>query len=190
MPGDDRDNSLFATFRRSKGARLKRVIILPFFIVTALGFALSWVMYVTGSRDAVSDAIRTIAVESSKRVSDQVYARLDQAVHVAAANAAFLGAYPRIDDEATAIRLAFVEQLRHQPVLAIAAIGLESGDYLEAQRIGPGSYRVGGAGSSTGGALVFRPVLEGGGFGERSVEASGYDPRDRPWYGAAIEADG
>nr|HPM73906.1 histidine kinase dimerization/phosphoacceptor domain -containing protein [Spirochaetales bacterium] len=174
----------------SRGARLKRIIILPFFVVTALGFALSWVLYVNGSRAAVSDAIRAIAVESSKRVTDQANARLGHAVHVASANAAFLGTYPRIDDETTAIRLAFVEQLRHQPMMAIAAIGMENGDYLEAQRIGPDSYRVGAAGAVTGGSLVFRPVLDDGGFGELYVEAPGYDPRERPWYRAAIEADG
>ncbi len=190
MPGDDTRIPLLAPFTRSKGARLKRVIILPFFLVTALGFALSWIMYVKGSRAAVSDAIRAIAVESSKRVSDQVYARLDHAVHVAAANASFLGAYPRIDDETTSIRRAFVEQLRHQPVIAIAAVGTEDGDYLEAQRLGPDSYRVGAAGAGTGGSLVFRPVLADGGFGERYVDAPGYDPRERPWYRAAIEADG
>ncbi len=170
-----------------KGARLKRVIILPFFLVIVAGFALSWLMYIGASRAALREAVSSIVRESSVRVSEQVRSRLGIAAQAASANAAYLGALPGLGDDATLIRRAFVEQLRREPSVAILAVGTEDGYYLEAQRLPDGSFRVGAA---VGGVLLFRPVLADGSIGQRELEAAGYDPRIRPWYRAAAESGG
>ncbi len=170
-----------------KGARLKRVIILPFFLVIVAGFALSWLMYIGASRTALREAVSSIVRESSGRVSEQVQSRLGIAAQAASANAAYLGALPGPGYDATLIRRAFVEQLRREPSVAILAVGTEDGYYLEAQRLPDGSFRVG---TAKGGVLLFRPVLADGSIGERELEAAGYDPRTRPWYRAAADSGG
>jgi len=173
-----------------KGARLKRVIILPFFLITGVGFALSWILYIDSSREALRDAVSAIMRESSDRIAEEMRGRLNVAAHAARANAAFISSIPHSDDEASYIRRAFLDQLRGDPMIAILAVGTEDGEYLEAQRQADNSYRVGAAGTATGGALAFKPVLADGSFGEPNLQAAGYDPRKRPWYRAAIAANG
>jgi len=160
-----------------KGARLKRVIILPFFLVIVAGFALSWLMYIGASRAALRDAVSSIVRESSDRVAEQVQSRLAIAAQAASANAAYLGALAGLGDDATPIRRAFIQQLLREPSVAILAVGTEGGGYLEAQRLPDGSFR---AGEAAGGVLLFRPALADGSTGARELEASGYDPRTRP----------
>ncbi len=180
---------------RSKGgARLKRIIILPFFMIISVGFALSWGMYVYGSRVALRDAVSAILTASSERIAEEIAKRFENAAHAAGANAAFLGAFlgdfrPNPTTKAE-IHNVFLSQLRINPSLAILAIGTDEGEYLEAQRQPGDSFRVGTAGVSTAGALVFQPVLGDGSFGAPNLSASGYDPRSRPWYKAAISAAG
>ena len=190
MPSDNLGAPLEAHRNSPKSARLKRVIILPFFLIIAAGFALSWVLYINSSREALRDAVSAIMRESSDRISEEIHGRLNVAAHAARANAAFISAIPHSDDEATHIRKAFLDQLRGEPMSAILAVGAEDGEYLEAQRQADDSYRVGAAGAATGGALAFRPVLADGSFGEQNLQAAGYDPRKRPWYRAAIAANG
>jgi hypothetical protein len=151
---------------------------------------LSWILYVDSSRDALRDAISAILRESSDRIAEEIMARLEIASLAARANAAFLGNIPRAEEETTYIRRAFVEQLKGEQSIAILAVGTEDGEYLEAQRVSIDEIRVGAAGRSTGGALVFKPVLPDGSFGETNLEAAGYDPRRRPWYRTAITAHG
>jgi two-component sensor histidine kinase len=190
MPGTGLEADLQAKPRGSRSAKLKRVIILPFFLVIAAGFALSWVLYVTSSREAVRDALAAVIRESSDRIAEELVARLDIAAHAAAANAAFLAEFPRDEETATRVRRAFLEQLRVEPTIAILSVGTEDGEYLEAQRLSPNEFRVGSAGVDTQRALVFRPVLPDGAFGEPNLTASDYDPRKRPWYRAAADRGG
>jgi len=173
-----------------KSAKLKRVIILPFFLIIAVSFALSWILYIDSSREALRDAVSAIMREASERISEEIHGRLNVAAHAARANAAYLSSVPHADDEATYIRNAFLDQLRGEPMIAILSVGDEYGEYLEAQRQSDNSYRVGAAGTATGGALVFRPVLADGSFGEPNLQAAGYDPRKRPWYRATVAANG
>jgi len=173
-----------------KGARLKRVIILPFFLILSAGFALMWLMYLNGSRAALRDAISSIIRESSERISEEILRRLDLASFAATSNAAFLASFPPSGQSSSAIRKIFAAQLSMDPSIAIFAVGTEEGEYLEAQRLETGDLRVGEAGKSTGGDLVFRPVLSDGSFGSETSRKVGYDPRKRPWYLAAIVADG
>ncbi|PKL08338.1 MAG: hypothetical protein CVV51_09470 [Spirochaetae bacterium HGW-Spirochaetae-7] len=180
--------------RSSGGARLKRIIILPFFIIISVGFALSWGMYVYGSRIALGDAVSSIMTASSERIAEEIAKRFESAAHAAGTNAAFLGTI--LGDpvpnplKPTEIRKIFLEQLRLDMGLAILALGTEDGEYQEAQRQPGEAFRVGSAGVSTAGALVFRPVLEDDSFGAPNQSVPGYDPRNRPWYKAAISAAG
>lgn len=167
---------------RQRSAKFKRVIILPFSLLIAIGFLLSWLLYINSSRDALHGAISAILRESSDRIAGEVQARLDKAALVVRSNAAFLRYMPRLPDDASYIRHAFVEQLRSEPSIAILSVGTKSGEYLEAQRLSGDEIRVGAAGPATKGSLVFRPVLRNGNFGEPSQEIPNYDPRKRPWY--------
>ncbi len=190
MSSDFIEQPIAAHRASQKSSKLKRVIILPFFLIIGVGFALSWILYIDSSREALRDAVAAIMRESSDRISEEIRGRLEVAAHAARANAAFISSIPHSDDEATYIRRAYLDQLRGEPMIAILAAGTEDGEYLEAQRQADDSYRVGAAGTATGGALVFRPVLADGSFGEPNLQAAGYDPRKRPWYRAAIAANG
>jgi len=190
MPSDSTGTPFGAHRTTPKSSRLKRVIILPFFLIIAVGFALSWILYIDSSREALRDAVSAIMRESSDRIAEEIRGRLDKAILAAKANAAFIGDYPPADGASTYIRRAFLDQLRGEPMIAILAVGTEDGEYLEAQRQADESYRVGASGTATSGALAFRPVLSDGSFGEPNLQAAGYDPRERPWYRAAIAENG
>ncbi|MBN2874816.1 MAG: ATP-binding protein [Spirochaetales bacterium] len=172
------------------GARLKRIIILPFFSIMAAGFAFIWLGYLDASRAALREAVSAIVRESSERVGEELSRRLDSAALAAGGNAAFLAVFPQTDEYARSIQNVFVSQLEVDTTIAIYSVGFANGDYLEAQRLQSGAVRVGRAGASTGHALVFKPVLEDGGFGPAGETVPGYDPRTRPWYRAALAAGG
>jgi len=72
MSNDDTGIPAEAPARGQRSARLKRVIILPFFLVIVSGFALSWILYIDSSRDALRDAISAILRESSDRISEEI----------------------------------------------------------------------------------------------------------------------
>lgn len=190
MSSDNTQPTLETHHPKQKSSKLKRVIILPFFIIIAVGFALSWILYIDSSREALRDAVSAIMRESSDRIAEEIHGRLDKAILAARANAAFIGNFPLADGSGTYIRQAFLDQLHGEPMIAILSVGTEDGEYLEAQRQANESYRVGASGTATGGSLVFRPVRADGSFGEPNLQAAGYDPRQRPWYRAARAADG
>ncbi|GAB1457956.1 hypothetical protein MASR2M48_32640 [Spirochaetota bacterium] len=78
----------------TESAKLKRILVLPFFLVIAAGFTLSWSTYLNGSRAALRDTIEVILRETSERIAEEVSSRLAQATSTAADNAAFVAILP------------------------------------------------------------------------------------------------
>ena len=161
---------------------LKRVIILPFFLIILAAFAMFWLVYLAGSRDAVRYAVASVVNEVSERVTAEGIGRIEEASRVAASNAALFALSPpsRLD-EAVVMRL-FLRQLSLSDNVGIFSVGTAEGEYWEAQRTADGKLRVGRAGASTGGALQFHPVALDGAILPVSESRPGYDPRQRPWY--------
>ncbi len=161
---------------------LKRVIILPFFLIILAAFAMFWLVYLAGSRDAVRYAVASVVNEVSERVTVEGIGRIEEASRVAASNAALFALSPpsRLD-EAVVMRL-FLRQLSLSDNVGIFSVGTAEGEYWEAQRTADGKLRVGRAGASTGGALQFHPVALDGAILPVSESRPGYDPRQRPWY--------
>jgi two-component sensor histidine kinase len=168
----------------------KRVIILPFMVIIMLVSGLSWLMYINGSRAALRDAVTAILVSSTKRINEEITRRFEVAALAAGADAAFLGTLPPAQVSSANLHSMFMEHLKANPAIAILAVGTVDGEYVEAQRQPGGKFRVASSGVATGGALIFKPVLEDGSFGAPSGTAASYDPRQRPWYQAAIQARG
>jgi len=75
----------------------------------------------------------------------------------------------------------FSQQLERFPMVHILAVGYEDGEYAEAQRLSNGLIRMGRAGRSTGGALLFF-TLDSEGRRLEQQRSGDYDPRKRPWY--------
>ena len=180
--------------RRLQGASstrgLKRVIILPFVVIIMLVFGLSWLMYINGSRAAMRDAVTSILGSSTKRIREEIGRQFERAALAAGADAAFLGTVQLGQAQTAGLQHLLLEHLKANPAIAILALGTEQGEYMEAQRQPGGAYRIGTAGASTGGDLVFRPVLDDGSLGPQTGTAARYDPRQRPWYRAAMQARG
>lgn len=171
-------------------ARMKRIIILPFFVILVTGFGLMWAMYLVSSRAAQRDAVAAIVRESTDRIGEEIRRRMASASIAARGNAAFLAT---LNVEAVSIdtlQHAFLSQLQADSSVAIFSAGFESGEYAEAQRLQSGALRVASAGKATGGALAFVPVFHDGSFGAVSERRPDYDPRKRPWYANAVKADG
>jgi two-component sensor histidine kinase len=173
-------------FTLSSGARLKRVIILPFFLIMAIGFTVSWAVYLSGSRAAIRDAMATIIRESSERVATDALVIMDQALMAASVNAALIGRDLSSPRSPLFYQQFFLDQLALYPGIAILAAGFDDGEYVEAQRQASGAYRTAQAGLGTGGALVFRQAKAEPGS-EPELVRPNYDPRTRPWYVAALE---
>lgn len=182
--------ALGASLGASSTRGLKRVIILPFMVIIMLVFGLSWLMYINGSRAAMRDAVTSILASSTKRIREEIARQFELAALAAGADAAFLGTVQPGQPQAASLQRLLLEHLKANPAIAILALGTEQGEYVEAQRQPGGAYRIGTAGASTGGDLVFRPVLDDGSLGQQTGTAARYDPRQRPWYRAAMQARG
>jgi two-component sensor histidine kinase len=173
-------------FTLSGGAHLKRVIILPFFLIMAIGFTVSWAVYLSGSRAAIRDAMATIIRESSERVATDALVIMDQALMAASVNAALIGRDLSAQRNPLFYQQFFLDQLALYPGIAILSAGFDDGEYVEAQRQANGAYRTAKAGLLTGGALVFRQA-NAEPDSEPELVRPNYDPRKRPWYTAALE---
>ena len=171
---------------RQPSSKLKRLIVLPFIIIMAASFSVSWTMYLIGSRESMRDLIRTVIREVVERVNETTRNKLEETLHIAEMNALYLGEFKPEQKTAEGIQRTFVSQLKLFENLSILSVGMDDGSYLEAQRLNDGRLRVAQAGVETGNALVFHPFLDGGGFGEPELIRPDYDPRQRPWYQLAM----
>jgi two-component sensor histidine kinase len=170
------------------GGKLKRIIILPFILIMAASFIVSWSMYLVGSRESVRDIIQTVIREVSERVNETARYKMDEALGVASINAAIFADMPNSAFTVDGIRRAFLTQLRLHDRLSILSVGLDDGSYYEAQRLADGRLRVASAGKHTAGDLVFQPLLADDGFGGPELIRAAYDPRARPWYQSAVKS--
>ncbi len=178
------------TLRLRGSARLKRVIILPFFVIMLAGFTVSWFVYLSASRSALSEAMTALITEVADRAVGDTLMAVSRAMATAKANAALLSRAGDAERDLPFLRAYYLDELMLQPQLAILAAGFADGEYREAQRLADGSFRVAEAGAATDGALVFRPVGSDGRPGPVSLSRPGYDPRQRPWYRNAAVAGG
>lgn len=183
-------HSLIFHLGASSTRGLKRIIILPFVVIIMLVFGLSWLMYINGSRAAMRDAVTAILGSSTRRIREEIVRQFELAALAAGADAAFLGTIQPDQYRTADLQQLLLEHLKANPAIAILALGTEQGEYVEAQRQPGGAYRIGTAGVSTGGNLVFKPVLADGTLGPQAGTAASYDPRRRPWYQAAMRAGG
>ncbi len=151
----------------------------------ALGFSVSWAVYLSGSRAAIRDAIATIIRESSERVATDALVIMDQALMAASVNAALIGRDLSSPRSQLFYQRYFLDQLVLYPGIAILAAGFDDGEYVEAQRQANGAYRTAKAGGLTGGDLVFRQA-DADPDSEPELVRPDYDPRTRPWYAAAL----
>ncbi|MFH2114352.1 MAG: sensor histidine kinase [Spirochaetota bacterium] len=173
---------------RQPGGKLKRIIVLPFILIMAASFSVSWTMYLIGSRESMRDLIRTVIREVAERVNETTRNKMQEALHIAEVNAAYFMEFRPDKASSVGIRRTFLSQLRVYDRLSIISVGMDDGSYMEAQRLDDGRLRVAHAGSETGQALVFQPANDDGGFGEPELVRPDYDPRQRPWYRLALEA--
>lgn len=173
---------------RQPSGKLKRLIVLPFILIMAASFSVSWTMYLIGSRESMRDLIRTVIREVAERVNETTRNKMEEAISIAQANAAYFAEFRPDQDSSQGIRQIFRHQLAVFERLSILAVGMDDGSYMEAQRLADGRVRVANAGSGTGNALVFRPLKADGSFGEPELVRPDYDPRKRPWYSSALDA--
>ncbi|OHD80431.1 MAG: hypothetical protein A3J97_05035 [Spirochaetes bacterium RIFOXYC1_FULL_54_7] len=173
---------------RQPSGKLKRLIVLPFILIMAASFSVSWTMYLIGSRESMRDLIRTVIREVAERVNETTRNKMEEALSAAEVNAAYFAEFKPDQTSTDGLRQVFLSQLRVYERLSIIAVGMDDGSYLEAQRLADGRLRVASAGSETGNDLVFRPVNDDGSFGEPELVRPDYDPRQRPWYRSALDA--
>jgi len=173
---------------RKPSGKLKRIIVLPFILIMAASFSVSWTMYLIGSRESMRDLIRTLVREVAERVNETTRNKMEEALRIAEVNAIYFAEFRPRQDSAEGIRRIFLSQLGVYEGLSIISVGMDDGSYLEAQRLDDGRIRVARAGTETGNALVFRPVSGDGSFGDPELVRPDYDPRQRPWYRSALEA--
>jgi two-component sensor histidine kinase len=173
---------------RQPSGKLKRIIVLPFILIMAASFSVSWTMYLIGSRESMRDLIRTVIREVVERVNETTRNKMNEALSAAEMNAAYFGEFRPDQAASDGIRRLFLSQLALFDRLSIISVGMDDGSYLEAQRLADGRVRVASAGPETGNALVFQPVGADRSFGEPELVRPDYDPRQRPWYRSALAA--
>lgn len=172
---------------------MKRTVLVPFILLLVVVFGASWAIHMRGSRGlliASADGIarsglNCLAVElrsfmlvpeflASSSVARLAVRELDAAV---LDDPSFPDIFPAI----------FVKQLELYPDIDIMAVSFANGEYAEAQRIDGATIRIGRAGVSTGGVLAFFRPGPNGPIPDPAPRVA-YDPRQRPWYKAAVSS--
>ena len=168
---------------------MKRTLLVPFILLLVFGFGASWLVYFRGSRAAVLSVVDALTLEAAHRAADRVESYLGGARQLAGSTADFAAAAGSAEDM-DRIRKALRLELLSVPEVQIASVGYADGSYVEAQRLPDGEVRTGSAGAGTGGALVLEEVDQDGNPVREAFRREGYDPRERPWYLAALAAGG
>jgi two-component sensor histidine kinase len=170
--------------------QLKRIILLPFFLILILSFGSMWFIYLTNSRKLALGLVDRLAQELAISLTEQASGFLTSARVLLFANQSLINvSSDRIENDPFFLPRLFESQLRRFPSIEIMALGTSNGDYWEAQRVGQGYIRYGVAGKSTGGNLDFFSPID---VTEPLVDqrVNNYDPRTRPWYIATTNHGG
>ena len=136
--------------------QLKRVILLPFFLILILSFGSMWFIYLTNSRQVALGLVDRLAQEKALSITEQVSGFLTAPRVLLFANQTLINiSSDQIENDPFFLPQLFASQLRRFPSIEIMALGTSNGDYWEAQRVGQGLIRYGVAGDHTVGNLDF-----------------------------------
>ncbi|HET7838455.1 MAG TPA: histidine kinase dimerization/phosphoacceptor domain -containing protein [Rectinemataceae bacterium] len=168
---------------------MKRTILIPYVCLIVTGFGAGGFLYLQGSRSAVLGAVDLLLAESAARVSDRLEEFLAGSVALAEANASQVAEIPDSSAGLQRLRRLFFRELQERDDVDLASVGYADGRYVEAQRVTGGAIHVGEADASAGRSLLLQSADSHGDPLAVLQERPGYDPRTRPWYLKAAEAE-
>ena len=175
-----------------KRGQLKRIILLPFFLLIFLTFLLSWSLYIRGSRQALEETMEQLTQELFHSTTRALESYLLPVQVITQSNSVFLSENPELMNQVDPLHIPrmFHAQLLHFETPVILSVGFSDGEYREVQRYGTNGIRYGIAGKQTQGHLQFfepsrnREDYTHDQWGSSMVP--NYDPRERPWYTTAV----
>jgi len=167
---------------------LRTVLIVPFVLLIVLVVGLTGYLSFRNSQTAINDVASQLRNETTARIEQKLnsYLETPHLVNRLNAEAIRLGYLDLAD--MPHIRTYYWHQLHLFDGVNLIALGTEQAEYSEAQRQEDGSIRVGMAGKATKGNLQLWITDDHGQLREMAQERPAYDPRQRPWYKASVQA--
>ncbi len=170
----------------SPRASLRTLLVLPFMLEILVAVGLTGFLSYYNGQKAVNDLARQLRTEITARIQDRLedYLSTPRQVNRLNANAIELG-HVDVDDKQGRERH-FFKQIQTFPLISHNYMGTATGEYFGAKRLLDGELQVMFRDDS-GSNLYYRTDKQGQRL-EKVNEARNYDPRERPWYQAAVKA--
>jgi sigma-B regulation protein RsbU (phosphoserine phosphatase) len=174
--------------RLSRKASLRNVLIIPF--ILQLLAAVGLISYLTflNSRESVSKLASQLRSEMSSRIEAELNIYLESPYQFNHLNAASL-AQGQFDLQNSSNAVQFLRQVQLSPFIYASYCGDESGEYLGAYRHAEDNFAPPGmwVSNAASGYILHSYSIDTNGNRQALVEIGNpYDPRQRPWYKAAI----
>ena len=172
------------------GLSLRTVLVLAFTL--QIGVVCSVVVWLTFSdgEQAVDEMATRLGSALTERVHERLVGFLRTPIELTEANAAAwrLGVLDVTDADRVLRHLR--DQLEVYPVVAYLSLGTADGRFIGAERRKDGSFVYHVSDAADPSRRHTCEVAPSGARGPTLHTSEGYDPRERPWYTAAVEAGG
>jgi PAS domain S-box-containing protein len=176
--------------RTGGGVPLRLFLLLPFTGITAAAIVAIGLMSFLNGQRSVETLSRRLLCGINGRATDHLMALMQQPPLVNAMNAMTIARGYREGRDLSALQSLLAEESASFPILSSIGFGAAGGGLVEAGRDPDGSRWVRKTdGEGPGDARKAALDAEGGPTTAAAV-IRGYDSRARPWYTAAVEADG
>lgn len=168
-------------------ASLQTLLVVPFILEIFIAVGLTGWLAFTNGQVAVNDLATQLRGEISERIQErlQTYLSVPHRVNQLNANSLFLNEL-NISQFSERTRH-FWKQVHTFDLISHNYMGLPDGGYFGAKRLQDGSFQVMQRNPETG-ANEYFAVDDDGQKTEFVTSALDYDPRQRPWYQAALDA--
>ncbi|NJL02773.1 MAG: HAMP domain-containing protein [Spirulinaceae cyanobacterium SM2_1_0] len=171
-----------------KPVSLRLVLIVPFVLQTAAVVALTGLLSWRNGQAAVNNVAAQLRREVSARVEQELDEHLYLPHRVNQLNAAALSNEQIQITQPESLKRQFLQQLRIFPLLTGNYLATLSGEHFAARRLMNGQLVVAQRSAATGWATERYLTLKPGQRDRLEARFPDFEPRDRPWYRAAIAA--
>lgn len=178
--------------RPSRKASLRYLLIIPFVLQLSAAVGLTGYLTFLNGRESVSKLASQLRREMSSRIEAELENYLESPHQFNHINGASL-AQGQFDIQNGSNALQLLRQVQLSPFVYASYCGNESGDYLGAYRSEENNTPYLGLAVSNSESNYFLTLYDIDNDGNRQAldrTVNPYDPRQRPWYSAAIEAKG
>ncbi|MCP2727523.1 PAS domain S-box protein [Limnofasciculus baicalensis] len=167
---------------------LHTVLIIPFVLQIAATVGLiGWLSYRNG-QEAVNNVADQLRSETTNRIQERLQLYIETPHRLNQFNANAIASNPAILENSTELTRFLWKEIQSYEGIANTYLGSTDGEFRSAKKQLDGTLLIKKAGKATQGNMYVYKTDNAGNAIHRMQVYSKYDPRTRPWYGAAVKA--